>query len=88
MNKVKLVGLAMALPDSALSGPPFAQSLPSHVIPTNHAQGSNQLASQIIPTPGLSCTVSVGKPHYSTYDSSRLGEDAIDTHLYVDCNDP
>jgi len=35
MNKVKLVGLAMALPILALSGPAFAQSVPkssSHIV--------------------------------------------------------
>lgn len=87
MNKVKLAGLAMVLPILALSGPAFAQSVPANVAPVTQAQGSNQASPQLIPTPGLSCTVSVGKPHYSADDGTE-GEDAIDTHTYVKCNEP
>lgn len=88
MSKTKLFGFALVLSISAFTTPVFAQSVPANVASIAHGQGSNLVSPQIILTPGLLCTVSVGQPHYSTYDSTRLGENSIDTHTYVSCNNP
>lgn len=49
------------------------------------AQSTTHVTPQLIPQPGLSCTVKVGKPHYSTFWGEN-GQDYIDTHTHVDCN--
>lgn len=73
----RLIGGALALGQILLSSSPAM------------AQNINNVSPQLIPSPiypGLSCTVSVGKPHYSTYFSQK-NQDYIDTHTYVSCNE-
>ena len=70
---LSMTGFSIVSIGTLLAGPVQAAS----VYPTS---------PQIIPTPGLSCTVKAGKPHYSTYWAGK-DENYIDTHTYVTCNE-